>query len=112
MSFELGRKTVILQGDPSLTKARVSLKTKVKELQQEKMGLMVELYQLTMNNENSENVSPEVQQILSEFQDVFAHPTSLPPFQGYDHAIVLKEQGQLMCDPIDTCTYKKMKLKS
>ena len=32
MSFDLGGKTVILQGDPSLTKARVSLKTKVKEL--------------------------------------------------------------------------------
>ena len=27
MSFELGGKTVILQGDPSLTKARVFLKT-------------------------------------------------------------------------------------
>ena len=44
----------------------------VKELQQEKMGLMVELYQLVMNNENSENVTLEVHQILSEFQDVFS----------------------------------------
>ena len=58
--------------------------------------MMVELYQLTMNNENSENVTPEVQQILSEFQDVFAQPTSLPPFQGYDHAIVLKEGAWLV----------------
>ena len=44
----------------------------VNELQQEKMGLMVELYQSTVNNENSKNVTPEVQQILNEFQDVFA----------------------------------------
>ena len=72
ISFELGGKTVILQGGPSLTKARVSLKTMVKVLQQEKMGLMVELYQLTVNNENSGNLTLEVQQILSEFQDVFA----------------------------------------
>ena len=80
MSFELGGKTVILQGGPNLTKARVSLKTMVKVLQQEQMGLMVELYQLTVNNENSGNVTLEVQRILSEFQDVFAQPTSLPPF--------------------------------
>ena len=44
MSFELGGKTVIFQGDPSLIKARFSLKTMIKELQQEKMGIMVELY--------------------------------------------------------------------
>ena len=94
LSFELGGKTVILQGDPNLTKARVSLKTMVKELQQEKMRLMVELYQLTVNNENSENVTLEVQQILCEFQDVFAQPTSLSPFRGYDHAIVLKEGAE------------------
>ena len=61
MSFELGGKTVIFQGDPSQIKARVSLKTMVNELQQEKMGLMVELYQLTVNNENSENITPKVQ---------------------------------------------------
>ena len=53
---------MIFQGDPSKIKARVSLKTiMVNELQQEKMGLMVELYQLTVNNENSENVTPKVQ---------------------------------------------------
>ena len=33
MSFELGGKTVICQGDPSLIKARFSLKTMIKELQ-------------------------------------------------------------------------------
>ena len=44
----------------------------VKELQQEKMGLMVDLYQLVVNNENSKNVPLEVHQILSEFQDLFA----------------------------------------
>ena len=52
---------MIFQGDPSPIKVRVSLKTMVNELQQEKMGLMVELYQLTVNNENSENVTPKVQ---------------------------------------------------
>ena len=61
MSFKLGGKTVIFQGDPGPIKVRVSLKTMVNELQQEKMGLMVELYQLTVNNENSENVTPKVQ---------------------------------------------------
>ena len=63
---------------------------------------MVEIYQLTMNNEKSDNVTPEVQQILSEFQDVFAQPTSLPLFQGYDHAIVLKEGAR----PINVRLYR------
>ena len=60
MSFELGGKTMIFQR-ASLIKARVSFKPMVKELQQVKMGLMVELYQLTVNNENSENVTPKEQ---------------------------------------------------
>ena len=60
MSFELGGKTMIFQR-ASLIKARVSFKPMVKELQQVKMGLMVELYQLIVNNENYENVTPKEQ---------------------------------------------------
>lgn len=44
MTFELGGQSVTLWGDPSLTKALVSLKTMVKELLIEKEGLMLELF--------------------------------------------------------------------
>ena len=35
-------------------------------------------------------VEPPVQEVLEEFQDVFATPSELPPQRGFDHAIPLK----------------------
>jgi hypothetical protein len=40
-----------------------------------------------------QTIPPTVQHILSEFTDVFAEPTSLPPSRAYDHAITLKPQA-------------------
>jgi hypothetical protein len=37
-----------------------------------------------------QTVPGEVQQVLSEFSNIFAEPNSLPPSRAYDHAITLK----------------------
>jgi hypothetical protein len=47
-------------------------------------------------------VPSEVQHILSDYTDVFAEPTSLPPARDYDHAITLKPDAA----PFNTRPYR------
>ena len=51
---------------------------------------------------NTEPIPPRIQQVLSEYQDVFAEPKSLPPHRQYDHGIHL-EPGTT---PINTKPYR------
>lgn len=39
------------------------------------------------SDQEEEPVPPAVQEVLDEFQDVFAEPTGLPPERSYDHTI-------------------------
>lgn len=39
---------------------------------------------------NTEPIPPNIQKVLSEYQDVFAEPTTLPPRRQYDHGIHLE----------------------
>ena len=48
------------------------------------------------------NEWPELQQLLHNFEDVFAEPKGLPPKRAHDHKIVLKEGSQ----PINIRPYK------
>lgn len=89
MTFKLGGQNVVLQGDPSLTKSLVSLKTMVKELLYEKEGLMVELYQLE-SVKGEEDIDPRIVGVLQEFDDIFSDPKGLPLLRGHEHEIVLK----------------------
>ncbi|XP_073365102.1 uncharacterized protein [Aegilops tauschii subsp. strangulata] len=52
--------------------------------------------------ENTESIPPKIQKVLSEYQDVFAEPKSLPPHRQYDHGIHL-EPGTT---PINTKPYR------
>ena len=92
MTFELGGKTVMLKGDPTLSKALVSLKSLVKTIQQEGEGMLIELCQIAAAEiAQSEEVNPAVEEVLNEFQDVFQMPPGLPHQRTHDHAVVLKE---------------------
>lgn len=82
---------VVLKGDPSLTKALVSLKTMVKELQLEKEWMMIESFNLEILKEEKQDVLPELKGLMEEFNDVFVALNELSPFRGHKHAIVLKE---------------------
>lgn len=45
---------------------------------------------ITPTAEGKEPIPPVIQQVLTEFSDVFAEPTKLPPHRQYDHAISLE----------------------
>jgi Retroviral aspartyl protease/Ty3 transposon capsid-like protein len=49
----------------------------------------------------SKELAPQVQQILTSFQDVFVEPTTLPPHCPINHQITLKPG----CKPIFLCPY-------
>ncbi|KAL1224617.1 putative mitochondrial protein [Cardamine amara subsp. amara] len=53
--------------------------------------------------EDSEKNSPELEQMMVRYEDIFAEPTSLPPFRnGHNHKIPLKEGS----DPINQRPYR------
>lgn len=43
MTFEVNRETVVLQGDSSLMKSQISLKTMIKAIREGGQGVLVEL---------------------------------------------------------------------
>jgi len=72
MKFNVGGITVTLQGDPSLSKTLVSLKTMVKAFKEGGEGVLLELGALTTNYESNEGAVPEkLQGVLVEFNKVF-----------------------------------------
>jgi hypothetical protein len=46
-------------------------------------------------------VAPDFQALLSEFEDIFSAPTTLPPRRALDHAITLDSTAQ----PVNSCPY-------
>lgn len=68
--FELGGQTIVLRGDPILTKALVSLKIMVKELLNEKEGLKVELFNVE-GVKTDEEIDLGIEEVIQEFNNVF-----------------------------------------
>ncbi|TYK10932.1 ty3-gypsy retroelement transposase [Cucumis melo var. makuwa] len=104
-------KPIQIQGDPSLTKARVSLKNMIKAWGAEDEGFLVECrvvelvtpvnndYRMTyMEIETDSSLST----VLKQFEDVFEWPEKLPPRREIEHQIHLK-QGT---DPINVRPYR------
>ena len=60
----------------------------------------------------SDQVQPEIDDLLTEFIPVFAVPSSLPPLRGYEYWILLKEGLKpSVKDPIGTSITKNLKLR-
>ena len=99
LSFMYQGKKVIIRGDPSLTKARVSLKNLVKTWGEEDQGYLVEYrtlekYEISEEEGSIEEVLTEEESVvvvLKKFDDVFDWPETLPPGWVIEHHIHLKE---------------------
>ncbi|KAM6589963.1 hypothetical protein CsatA_012568 [Cannabis sativa] len=89
MEFNLGNQRVVLQGDPTLHKTPVSLKTLMATLQSKKVGVWVELgYSAVVVAE--EKPSEAISALLQRYTAVFEEPRTLPPPRQHDHANTLR----------------------
>ncbi|XP_056842618.1 uncharacterized protein LOC130495232 [Raphanus sativus] len=89
LSFTYEGRLVTLLGDKSLHNTKLSLKSLKPVSTVGKAGREVLLASSTVTSPFPE-VRNQLSKILQEYQDVFAVPTSLPPFRGKEHAIILK----------------------
>ncbi|KAA0047682.1 ty3-gypsy retroelement transposase [Cucumis melo var. makuwa] len=105
-------KQVCIKGDPSLTKARVSLKSMmIKSWGEQDEGFLIECRALEVKglirtecckaDVNPKVVNP-VLSILDQFTDVFEWPDKLPPRRDIEHQIHLKKGT----DPINVRPYQ------
>ena len=103
LTFTHEGKKVKIQGDPSLTKARVSLKKMLKTLGEEDRGFLVECRALERSEVWEEDLIEEesVAVILKSFEDVFEWPETLPPRRAIEHHIHLKKG----VDPVNVRPY-------
>ncbi|KAA0066183.1 Ty3/gypsy retrotransposon protein [Cucumis melo var. makuwa] len=104
LPLELGGVDVILgkqicvKGDPSLTKARISLKSMFKTWVDQDEGFLIECRAVEVCEEieqcSTGTVHSEtglVQMMLKQFEDVFEWPKKIPPRRKIEHHIHLKE---------------------
>lgn len=88
-----------LQGDPSLTKSKVSLKRLLTAWDGKDQGLLVECRDLSVEalSEKEEvevfqyEVPRELYQLIHDHEEVFRMPKELPPHRTIDHQIYWPE---------------------
>ncbi|KAA0041992.1 Ty3/gypsy retrotransposon protein [Cucumis melo var. makuwa] len=100
LTFYDNEKQICIKGDPSLTKARVSLKNLMKTWEKQDHGYLiecrsieiVELNELMVHQKEEREVTEEkLIPILNQFSDIFDWPEKLPPRRSIEHHIHLKE---------------------
>ena len=77
MQFKWEGRPVMLVGDPSLKRSKISLKTMIKELNKEVGGILVEYNGI--KNCLKEAPIPDLKSLFDEYDDIFQPLTSLPP---------------------------------
>ena len=98
MTFVHQGEKVVIRGDPSLTKSRVSLKNMIKTWKDSDQGFLIEYRAMERVYEPKEDdgieevltVEEAVFVVLKEFEDVFMWPETLPPQRNIEHHIHLQ----------------------
>ena len=98
MEFSLGDFFVILQGDRSLVKSQMSLKSMRKTFEKEDQEALIELstaeqWKVKESKDilaDCLSLKPEVQRVFLSFSSVFEPNNQLPPPRDYDHTIKLE----------------------
>ena len=110
LTFTPHGEKVVIRGDPSLTKAIVSLKTLMKSWGDKDQWFLVECRALErredLERDNSFDetlaVEESVAAVLKSFEDVFEWPETLPPRRVIEHQIHLKKGT----DPVNVRPYR------
>ena len=108
MEFVLDGKPVLLKGlQPSGHDFKDSMKFFKPTV---KRGLCLQV--LSPNSSSvSEQIQPEIEDLLTGFSSVFAIPSGLPPLRGHKHRILLKEVTQAIIErPYRYPYYQKSKI--
>lgn len=104
LSFVKDGKRIALKGTRDGCDFSISM-ISAEELQEvcrkEQGFLTAYLFQVTQQNEEAQLPAP-IHNVLSEFEDVFQEPKSLPPQRKHDHHIPLKTG----CDPFTIRPYR------
>ena len=93
MSFPWNGKTITLTGESPLSTAPILLNQFKRLSVAHAIASCFQLINLPPNQPlllNSSTIPTKVQQVLDEFQTVFATPTALPPCRPEDHQIILE----------------------
>lgn len=86
MHFKTGEESIVLQGNPSLDKTQVSLKSLVKTCKDGEQGILLELGSLGVEPDASMNeVHSSIKKLLQNHREVFEWPNVLPPPRARDH---------------------------
>ena len=99
MTFVHQGEKIVIKGDPSLTKFRVSLKNMIKTWKDSDQGFLIECRAMERVYEPMEDdgieevltVEEAVSVVLKKFEDVFTWPETLPPERSSEHHIHLKQ---------------------
>lgn len=92
ITIKLNEKRVILQQSCPTAKVQVQLNgSNVKQSQEEAYFLVqISVVENTLSSEKFTKLPPGISAILSNYKDLFAEPTELPPTRNQDHHIPLK----------------------
>nr|GEX60049.1 retrotransposon protein, putative, unclassified [Tanacetum cinerariifolium] len=111
MTFWFAGKQVTLNGDASLHRGATSLRALVRGISNIDEGYIVSMANLGGLEMPESQVHPDLDEILTEFSDVFSMLAGLPPSRDREHAIVLK-QGTKPINVRPTITRDCRKMKS
>jgi hypothetical protein len=91
MAFWDSGKMVVLTGlwSPTDSCKEVDPRVLVNMLQQAMVANVVQIQQLEEATDTDATIPTEILQILTEFAEVFAEPSGVPPTRPFDHAIPL-----------------------
>ncbi|GJS20864.1 hypothetical protein Tco_0449496 [Tanacetum coccineum] len=102
MDFMYNNKKVLLRGTHKSNLDWLGTKTSEKIVRQSELHSMAicvfpnSASTCIQMEETTTFIHPVLQQVVEEYEDVFAIPTELPPKRGHDHKIPLLEGAQLV----------------
>ena len=104
MKFQMGETPVTLQGNSSFFSSLISLKAMFKAIKGEGEAILLELCNMTSSDQQPQDLAipKPITQLLQEYADVFAKPTTLPPVRARDHSIVLQPGSS----PVNVRSYR------
>jgi len=89
-------KQVTLKGDPTQSRSQANRKMMMNALRNDEEGFIVTPVCRIAESEYTQECSTQVQELLQEFEEIFATPSGLPPRRPQDHPIVLKEHSDIL----------------